>query len=115
MKIAPSPAVMAVGPDGKIDIDLIRRNKASAQHAAKTLTGYPWPVLHGQGWRVVDVLIVPKADVTGEEPVTIDLGDPSPAPLEGKPRRGPDVSRKPKHTPPRSGGGGMIRFGRPLP
>lgn len=55
--VAPITACCAVGPDGRLDIDLIRRNQASAQHAAKSIQGGSWPALASKGWRIIAVEI----------------------------------------------------------
>jgi hypothetical protein len=52
-------AFSAVLKGAKIDIDLVRRNRASAQHAAGSVTGRAWPALAGQGWEVIEVAVVP--------------------------------------------------------
>jgi hypothetical protein len=71
--IKPIEAHCAVGPDGALDIDLIRRNAASCQHAATQVRGIPWPRLVHIGWRVVRVRIG-RADAEEVQP------EPAPAP-----------------------------------
>jgi len=116
MKLTPAPACLAVGPDGKIDIDCIRRTKANAQYAAANIQGKSWPYLERTGWRVLNVMVMPVSDVTGDEPlhltVTPAAEQPAdPVELRDRPRKGPDVSRKPRSH--RAGGGSSVmRFGK---
>lgn len=65
-KIIPAEAYCAVGPDGRIDIDLVRRNPASAHSAAGNVHGLPWPRMVGKGWRVIPVRVLPAGDVEAE-------------------------------------------------
>lgn len=80
--IQPIEAHCAVGPDGKIDIDLIRRNQASAQAAAKGITGMPWPAAASKGWHVIGVRVVPL--LPGAEEV-VEEPPPSPPPRRHRP------------------------------
>lgn len=91
-------AVCAVGPDGVIDIDMIRRNQASAQKAAGNTTGLHWPQLAAKGWQVVPVVIAHKAEADVLEP------EAKPAPPGKPPRRPPPPVAPPAAPPtPRSG------------
>jgi len=58
-EIVPVEAFCAIGPDQKIDIDMIRRNRASAEFAAKNVTGHHWVKLAASGWSVIPVTIGP--------------------------------------------------------
>jgi hypothetical protein len=73
----------AVGPDGEIDIDLIRRGQAGCQMAATSIRGIPWPRLAHGGWRILRVRIV-RAD----DPQVADTR-PAPAQAATKPRVAP--------------------------
>lgn len=66
-KIIPAEAYCAVGPDGKIDIDMVRRNPASAHSAAGNIHGLPWPRMVGMGWRVVPVRVAPAGDIDTQD------------------------------------------------
>ena len=87
MAVKRAQAYCAVGPEGLIDIDLIRRSSASCQYAASNIHNTPWPRLVAKGWEVVPVRITAEDDADGDKPmpriVTIDA-EPSPAPI---PRR----------------------------
>lgn len=53
--VRPTVAFCAVGPDGAIDIDLVRRSQSSCHSAASNIHGLGWMALVGKGWRVVEV------------------------------------------------------------
>jgi hypothetical protein len=67
-------AFCAVGPDQAIDIDLVRRSVASAQHSAVVTKGEgrQWPALARIGWTVVPVRIYGGSAVPEE---LVDQGD----------------------------------------
>jgi hypothetical protein len=48
-------AFCAVGVAGDIDIDMLRRNQSSAQHAAKMVAGKDWSRLKADGWVIEEV------------------------------------------------------------
>ena len=73
-------AFCAVGPKGKIDIDMIRRNAASCHSAAQNIEGKAWPALGREGWRVVRVRVVAIGE---EEPEAIDMPEPRWPPPRG--------------------------------
>ncbi len=101
--ILKAEAVCAVGPDGKIEIDLIRRNGASAQKAAGNVHGLAWPQLAAKGWQVVDVVIMHKAEAEVAEPEA----RPAPAPPGKPPRRPPPPTAPPPAPPVPRGGRGL--------
>lgn len=89
-KIIPTHAYCAVGPDGKIDIDLVRRNPASAHSAAGNVHGLPWPRMVGKGWRVIPVRVAPAGEVEAEVS----------APIPPRPPSKPSSARRPPPDPP---------------
>ena len=88
MAVKRAQAYCAVGPEGLIDIDLIRRSSSSCHFAASNIKNIPWPALVGMGWEVVPVRIVAEDDAEGDKPgprmVTIDAEPAAP-----RPRRAP--------------------------
>jgi len=79
--IAPVEAFCAIGPDQKIDIDMLRRNRASAEFAAKNVTGNHWVKLAAAGWSVVAVTIAPAgAPPQAPEPSGAKRPRPPPPP-----------------------------------
>ena len=97
-KVPPVEAVCAIGPDGKIDIDLIRRNPASCQAAAKSITGLPWPRAVQLGWRTVRVRIVAAGSPEAEEPMPEPVR-PSPPPRRRAPGRHAEVEVRRSSSP----------------
>lgn len=76
----PTTAYCAIGPDRRIDIDLVRRNQASCGSAAGNVQGMAWPHLAGKGWRIVSVRIVEVGSADDVPEV-----DPAPAPKRKPP------------------------------
>lgn len=56
-KLLPRDAYAAVGPDGEIDIDLLRRTGANARYGATCVAGKPWPQLAAAGWTIERVTV----------------------------------------------------------
>ena len=95
MKVTPIAAYCAVGPDGKLDIDMVRRAVPAAQWAAGAVLGTTWAALGKRGWRVIAVRIgaaddaeeaaepARRATMTGRvsmaSPVTRDVTGEAPA------------------------------------
>lgn len=78
MKVKPTEAFCAIGPDGVIDIDLVRRNRASAQAAAGAIHSRAWPAMVAKGWQVIPV-VIQASDF--ELPSPVEIGwPPAPAP-----------------------------------
>lgn len=100
--IIPAEAFCAVGPDGKIDIDLVRRNRASAQHAAGAVNGTTWAALASQGWQVIDVIVLPRGSGMTGVPSA-----PEPTPTDSAVA---EVERR-KPAPRKPLGLGVLRFG----
>lgn len=74
--VKPKEAWCAVGPDGEIDIDMLRRGQAGCEHAASSIRGQAWPRLVHLGWRVLRVRIV-RADAP-------EVAEPAPAPAPAR-------------------------------
>lgn len=104
MKLKAAPAVLAVGPDGVVDIDMVRRNKPGAKWAASNITGRAWPQLERDGWVILSVVVMPVADVTGDEPLELTRSAPAAEPAPTAPRK---AKRAPKPT---AGGSPVVRF-----
>jgi hypothetical protein len=107
VKIRPTEAFCAVGPTGKIDIDMIRMGRAGAEHAAGVVSGLGWAAMRAQGYEVVPIVIVPRRDA-GDAPM--DLPDAPAHPPSFSHGR---VEAAPRKRAVRIGTSGpLVRFGR---
>ena len=109
-RILPVEAHCAVGPDGKIDIDLIRRSQASCHTAAQNIQGGTWAGLVRNGWRVVRVVIGPVAEV---EAAPLDVAVAPSRPVAAVADSPPSPIRMRRCAAPAAGAGtSLLRCGR---
>lgn len=92
--VAAIAAFIAIGTDGVMDLDLVRRSRAAAQWAATSVHGRAWPHLVASGWRVELVTVRLAAslpdDDAGDRPGPARLGAAlPPRPLVAAPRPPP--------------------------
>jgi hypothetical protein len=115
-KIFPADACCAVGPDGKIDIDMVRRTRAGAEYVATQTQQKAWPHLVRAGWRTMPVRVIRAGgpeDVEGE--ILPDAPPPAPrAAVAGAPRRRlPETISAAAYRKLVGADGGMLRCGVP--
>lgn len=108
-KITPAGAHCAIGPDGLIDIDMLRRGRASAESAAKTIKGVAWAILARQGWQVFPVRIVPAGEPDPES-VAAPVPPPTGLRADAAARLAPAAGRRVLVTA--DARAGMLRCGR---
>lgn len=93
MKVQPTTAFCAIGPDGTIDLDMIRRSASSARGAATAIKSTAWPALAAKGWVIVPVRIT-AAGEPEEEAVPLPPKPPAPRPaVERRPAGGVKLLR----------------------
>ena len=102
-------AFVALPPGGGVDIDLIRRNAASCQHAAFCREGEGWLVLARKGWTVAPVRILVGPGLEDE----LLLPEERPKPRTRAVARVPDAPDAPgaDKAPPETRPGLLLRCG----